>query len=109
MVDFVHPCLEEDLVSISGHYRLTQERTLVYRGREVLYLLGYAVCDTSCCGAGGWGYALVPGYLLGLKVRKDPSGRWVSCVDPILDDTEKGEIAQKIQQEAKVSQVVFRI
>ena len=108
MADFVHPCPEEDVVSISGHYRLTQERTLVYQGREVFYLLGYAVCDTSCCGAGGWGYALVAGYLLSLKVRKDPNGCWVSWVEPILDEEEKKEIAQKIQQEAKVAQVVFR-
>jgi hypothetical protein len=87
---------------------LTQERTLVYQGRDVFYLLGYAVCDTSCCGAGSWGYALVVGYLLSVKVRKDPNGLWVSYVEPILDEVEKSEIAHKVQQEAKVSQVVFR-
>jgi len=108
MADFVHPCLDEEVVSISGHYSLTQERILGYRGREVLYFLGYAVCDTSCCGAGGWGYALVAGVLLSLRVAKDASGRWVSRVESILDEAEKKEIAQKIAKETGVSQVVFR-
>ena len=108
MADFVHPCLDEEVVSISGHYSLTQERILEYRGREVLYFLGYAVCDTSCCGAGGWGYALVAGVLLSLRVAKDASGRWVSRVESILDEAEKKEIAQKIAKETSVSQVVFR-
>lgn len=108
MPEFVHPMLGEDVTSISGHYALTHERTLRYAGKEVLYFVGYAVCDTSCCGAGGWGYALVAGVLLSLRVAKDASGRWVSRVEPILDEAEKKEIAQKIAKETGVSQVVFR-
>jgi len=55
MPEFVHPMLGEDVTSISGHYALTHERTLRYAGKEVLYFVGYAVCDTSCCGSGGVG------------------------------------------------------
>ncbi len=108
MPEFVHPMLGEDVTSISGHYALTHERTLRYAGKEVLYFVGYAVCDTSCCGSGGWGYALVPGFVLGLKIRQNQEGRWISEVEPILDEVARKEIAGAIERETNVRQVVFR-
>jgi hypothetical protein len=108
MLEFVHPMLGEDATSISGHYTLTHERTLRYAGKEVLYFVGYAVCDTSCCGSAGWGYALVPGFVLSPKIRQNQEGCWMSEVEPILDEVARKEVAGAIERETGVRQVVFR-
>jgi hypothetical protein len=57
---------------------LTKEIRLPFRGREVLCLVGCAVVDTSCCGAGGSAYALVLGFILEWKRQTDEDGLVIS-------------------------------
>ena len=61
MPSFIHPPLSRPVTAIGGSYCLVREVRLGYEGREVLYLLGYAAIDSSCCGLAGVGYALVAG------------------------------------------------
>ena len=63
-MDFIHPLMNEQVLAIGGYYTIAKEEKLVYKDREVLYLVGYAVLDNSCCGPGGCGYAIVPGYIV---------------------------------------------
>lgn len=108
MPEFVHPRLEEEITSISGHYVLAHEKVLRYGGKDVLCFLGYAVCDTSCCGSSGWAYALVAGFVLGFKVRKNQEGCWISEVEPVSDEGTRKAIAGMIGRQAGIRQVVFR-
>jgi len=45
--------LNKEIRSISGGYELEMEGELEIYGKEVLYVVGNAVVDSSCCGMGG--------------------------------------------------------
>ena len=106
-VDFIHPVLNKSVRTISGRYILGREDRLVYRGREVLYLIGCAVVDASCCGQGGCAYALVPGYIRQWKYRWTPDHRPVTQVEPIGDEDVQKALRHLIKEKEPVQQVEF--
>jgi hypothetical protein len=73
----------------------------------VLYLVGFATIDSSCCGVGGLAYAVVPGFVVRWHYRRSEDGRPVSAVEPIIDEPLRAEIGRLIQQLEMVSQVKF--
>jgi hypothetical protein len=105
-MEYLHD-LGSEIRSIAGEYRLDQEGRLEYRGREVLYVLGHAVFDTTCCGTGGCRFALVPGYLTTYRARQNDRGVWISEVDPISDQEARDEISGLLKQKDFVQQVQF--
>ncbi len=86
--DYVHPALNEEVTAIGGHYVSEKDERITINGREVLYILGYSVVDTSCCGVGGGRFAVVPGWLVRYKYRTESSGLPVSEVTPVEEDSE---------------------
>lgn len=48
-----------------GYYQPLEEGSLEYGGRQVIYTLGSACVEVSCCGHGSWDYARVEGYVTG--------------------------------------------
>lgn len=50
---------------VNGHYELRELKHAVVDGHDVLYCLGNALLDNSCCGSFGCAYALVIGERLG--------------------------------------------
>lgn len=107
-VEYVHQELDPEITAIGGHYVLTKEVRLPFREREVLYLVGYAVFDTTCCGVGGYAYALVPGFVLNWKVKANENGLAVSLVEPIRDAAIQKEIRRLIVAQGTVHQVQFQ-
>jgi hypothetical protein len=107
LIDFIHPVLNKAVRSISGHYILSQEKRLSYNGREVLYFIGCAVVDASCCGPGGCSYALVPGYIKDWKYKTDRDDLFVSRVEPIRDADVQSELRRMIIKKESVQQVNF--
>lgn len=105
--DFAHPQIDVEVTAIGGHYVFTREARLDFQGRPVLYFVGYGVFDTTCCGAGGCGYALVAGEAVAPAYRRDAAGRPVSRVVPIVDERQREEIRRRITAADPVSQVVF--
>lgn len=106
--DYVHQDLNEDVTAIAGHYTNEKEDTVTINDKEVLYILGHAVVDTSCCGMGGGKFALVPGYLLKSNYRTDDEGRNISQVEPIEDDWEvRREIIRQIEQRESYCNIRF--
>ena len=105
--DFTHPILGQEITAIGGHYVFNKEGRLAVDSREVVYLVGYAVVDTSCCGVGGCAYALVPGIVKEWKYKSDDDGLSVSQVEPILDTTAQQQIRRLIQKREMVQQVTF--
>ena len=105
--EFVHHPLNEDVETISGHYTLLKEEVLTIAGRSVLYLSAVGVFDKTCCGSGGCGYAIVPGFLLQPHARRDPDGRPLSLVEPIRDRAVQDELETLIKEREVVSQVIF--
>jgi hypothetical protein len=105
--DFIHPDLGQEVTAIGGHYVFNKEARITYNGREVFYLVGYAVVDTSCCGAGGCAYALVPGFVKAWKYKTNMNGASVSQIEPVRDTLAQQEIRRMIQKKEVVQQVSF--
>ena len=97
----------EEVRSISGGYTLEMEGKFEIEGKEVLYVVGNAVVDSSCCGTGGCRYALVPGYVRQFKTRQDERGLWISEVEPIMDRAARQEIIRVLKEKEIVQQVQF--
>ena len=104
---FVHEPLNVDVDAIAGHYTFTKEVRLPWEGRELLYLVGYAIIDTSCCGVGGCGYALVPGFVQSWHSGTDDRGLPISQVEPIRDAAVRRGMERHIEREEHVPQVQF--
>jgi hypothetical protein len=104
---FVHPELNREITAIGGHYLWVKEDRLPFEGRQVLYLVGYAVLDATCCGVGGFACALVPGFVVEWKSALSPDGRPVSRVERIRDEPTQSEIRRSIQDREMVHQVNF--
>lgn len=107
MPAFTHPPLNRPVTAIGGSYCLVREVRLAYRGREVLYLLGHAVVDASCCGPAGVGYALVAGFVEGWKTSRSDDDLPVSQVAPISHPRDRAAVRQRIEAAEGPVQVGF--
>jgi hypothetical protein len=105
--DFSHPELNEQVTAIGGSYFLLKEVRLPFEGEELLYLIGAAIFDTTCCGTGGCAYALVPGFVRQWRYRVDANGRPVSQVSPVIGDRLRERIKAIIFKNESVYQVDF--
>ncbi len=76
-MDYTHE-VGNEVRSISGTYSLEKEDIIEVKGKEILYAVGTALLDTSCCGPWGCRYVLVPGYLKQWKYRTNEKGLPVS-------------------------------
>jgi len=99
--------LKKRIQAIAGWYELEEEGKLQIHGKEVLYVLGIAAVDSSCCGVWGCRYGLVPGYIRHFKTRKDAEGCWISEVEPIADEKARQEISRILKEKEGVQQVRF--
>jgi hypothetical protein len=84
-----------------------KEVQLPFQGRDVLYLVGHAAFDTTCCGVGGCAYALVPGFVLDWKGARNEDGLAVSQVESIRDKDAQRKLEQLIQKQEVIHQVRF--
>jgi hypothetical protein len=105
--DYIHPVLNEEIRTISGHYILSSENRLPFNDRQVLYFTGYAVVDSSCCGTGGCAYALVPGYIRQWKYKLNAGNLAVTQVKPIQDKADRHALRLLIKEKEGVQQVNF--
>jgi hypothetical protein len=106
--NYVHQALHQEVSAIGGRYVLVKRARLPFRGREVLYLVGHAAFDSTCCGVGGCAYALVPGFVLRWKEGTDAEGWPVSLVEPVRDEATQRALRRLIQEREVVQQVVFQ-
>lgn len=106
--EYVHPGLNQEVTAIGGRYVLVKEARLPFQGREVLYVVGHAAFDTSCCGAGGCGYALVPGIIVEWRTRMNEDDRPVSLVEPVDNQAVQKDIQRLIEEREMVHQVRFQ-
>ena len=105
--DFIHPELGQEITAIGGHYVFNNEHRLFFNDCDVLYLVGYAVVDTSCCGTGGCAYAMVPGYIHRWKYKKIETDELVSQVEPVKEADDQAAISRLIRKKESVQQVTF--
>ena len=105
--DFSHPELNVQVTAIGGSYFMIKEARLRLNGEDILYLVGTAIFDTTCCGTGGCAYALVPGMIRKWQYKTDTNGRPVSRVRPISEERIRKKIREMIFKKESVHQVNF--
>jgi hypothetical protein len=81
-----------------GGYLFVEEGKLDYRGKEVLYLVGMAGIEASCCGTGGSAFIKVPGYIRAWKKGRNEAGLPVSEVERIEAYGQRKEIQGLLQE-----------
>ncbi len=96
--EYTHQKLGENYYGLAGYYTPLREVVVPINGREIIYIIGRAVIESSCCGSGAWGYVLVPGYLLEQQRRTNEDGLPVSEVEPIVDTETKNSLSQLIRE-----------
>ncbi len=107
-ISYTHLELDTEVVAgIAGYYIPEQEVRLQYNGREVLYVVGQAVVESSCCGTGNWIYAIVPGYLINWQNATNEAGLSVSEVEPIRDEEAQINIRRIIETSENATMVGF--
>lgn len=107
-VEYVHQELNQEITAIGGHYALVKEVRLPFGDRQVLYLVGYGVFDTTCCGVGGAAYALVPGFILDWKSKTNKDNLAISYVEPIRDKIIQKEVRRLVKEREAVQQIKFQ-
>ena len=106
-MQYTHLPLNQDVAGIAGYYTPIREVRLPYNGKEVLYFIGQAVIDSSCCGVARWGYAMVPGYIVHWQKETNEAGLPVSEVEPVSDKGEREDIRQLIEEAESLSRIEF--
>lgn len=107
MNKYTHLELNQDINALAGYYTPLKEVRLKYDGREVLYVVGQAVIDSSCCGTANYYYAVVPGYIINWQKEKNEAGLPVSEVEPVSDKAARDSIGKTIEEAEHVSQIEF--
>lgn len=107
LLEVSHPALNSEVTAIGGYYVILKEDTLDFQNREVLYWVGCAVLNSSCCGIGGVSYAKVQGYVQRYRYKQDLSGADVSLVEPIVDAFQRKTIQQLLMRKEMIHQVEF--
>ncbi|HPC48307.1 MAG TPA: hypothetical protein PLW83_09685 [Deltaproteobacteria bacterium] len=103
-MDFRVPELGKEVEAIGGHYLFTDRKTLEHTRGNVVYLVGCAVTDRSCCGRAGCSFAFVLGFAAGeCTGREHPV---TISVDPVPENL-RGEIARVVKDVEPVGQVLF--
>ncbi|MBP1716005.1 MAG: hypothetical protein H6Q42_4208 [Deltaproteobacteria bacterium] len=91
-----------------GSYIVSEEGKMPCQGKEVLYFVGIAGLEASCCGRSGGAFAKVPGFIVRWKTRKNESGLAVSEVDRIKDEKRQREIIRLLKEKyPQVTQIEF--
>ena len=105
--DFAHPRLGQEVTAIGGHYVFGKEIRMHFRTREILYLVGYAVLDSTCCGVGGVAYVLGVGFIQDWKYKKNQTDDAISRIELIRDLSIQKEVSRIIRQKEMVHQIAF--
>jgi hypothetical protein len=95
--EYCHPELGKEVAAPAGYYVPLEEKTLMFKGKKVLYTLGETCINSSCCGLGNWNYIQVPGYLVDEPVAGDQPTPLISKIETIQDENERLQITRLLQ------------
>ena len=105
--NFIHRPLNCEIRSIGGYYVMTKEVRIPLGERNIFYMTGYAVFDTSCCGTGGCAFANVPGFILSWKNQINSDDFYISAMEPVADFDIQNRIREIIRKKEGITQVNF--
>ncbi|MBM4444832.1 MAG: hypothetical protein FJ020_05975 [Chloroflexi bacterium] len=94
--EFTHPQLGEEVRTLAGYYVPREEHLLPLDGREVLYIVGDACIEASCCGMASWSYVQVPGFFMGRRVQGGGAVPAVSEVETIESKETRNAVTESL-------------
>lgn len=103
---YVHEIAKE-VRSIGARYEFDKEAFLNWEDRRILYAVGNAVVDSSCCGFWGCRYCFVAGFVVRFKFDTDKNGNFLSEVIPITDPGERQLLTEALKNKEGASQIIF--
>ncbi len=98
MERYIHPELNRSVEFFSGSYVFIEEGRVPCLGKEVLFFIGLAEVQASCCGRGGGGFIKVPGFLLSWKAAVTEGGQPVSEIERVSDEDSRREIRKLLTE-----------
>jgi hypothetical protein len=98
IIEYTHPELDIEVRAPSGSYIPREENILSYAGREVMYIVGLMVIETSCCGIGSWEYVQVPGYLVRMGETPNKNKEPKSKIDTIQNEKDRTAVYKLLEQ-----------
>ena len=109
---YAHLPLNQDIEAFAGYYTPEKEVRMKFQNREVLYVTGHLVIETTCqlgnsCTTANYWYATVPGYIVCWQAEKNKKGFPLTEVEPITDTTIQNTIRQMILKNERVARVDF--
>lgn len=109
---YTHLPLGKDVEAFAGYYTPEKEGRLPFKNREVLYITGHIVVETTCgpgssCKPANYYYATVPGYITKWQSEKNKEGLPVSEVETISDTATRDSIREMILKNEPVARVDF--
>ncbi|MDP2920619.1 MAG: hypothetical protein Q8O43_10445 [Dehalococcoidia bacterium] len=111
-VKYAHLPLNRDVEAFAGYYTPEKEVRMVYKGRELFYVTGHVVVETTCgadntCNTANYWYATVPGYIIRWQAETNKEGLPVTEVEIITDTTTQSAIREIILKSEAISRVDF--
>lgn len=109
---YAHLPLGKDVEAFAGYYTPETEARLAYQGREVLYVTGHVVVESTCgadntCSTANYWYATVPGYVVRWQYDKNKEGLPVTEVELITSTAAQNAIREIIFKNETVARVDF--
>jgi hypothetical protein len=100
--------LGKEVAAPAGYYLPLHEESLEHAGRRLLFVVGSACIEASCCGVGSWEYLRVEGYVIedGLSAKREPGTSLV--IETIEDLSEQTAIRRLLGQKYPRARIEFR-
>lgn len=111
-IRYTHTPLNQDVEAFAGYYTPEKEGRMEFQGREILYVIGHVVVETTCalggsCAPLNYWYATVPGYIVNWQIDKNKNGLPVTEIEPITDTAIQNIIRKIILQNESIARVDF--
>src|SRR4030042_401350 len=97
-IEFTHPELGQEVKTFAGYYIPLEEHVVPYNEREVIYILGHACIEASCCGSARWGYIQVLGFLVRQNIPGGKGTLPVSEIESIQDEEDRNSIRESLEK-----------
>jgi hypothetical protein len=97
-----------EVAAPSGYYVPLEEGSVYYNGKRLLYVLGTACMEASCCGIGSWQYARVEGYVVENDSSQSQSEGTGNEIETIVDDAERKTITKLLLDKHPGARIEFR-
>jgi hypothetical protein len=97
-----------EVAAPSGYYQPLEEAFLGLSGKRLLYILGTACIDASCCGTSSWQYLRVEGFVVENDSPQSKGDADYVEVDTIEDDADKAAIRELLLGKHPGARIEFR-